>query len=248
MPERVIAVRGPRGDEAALAEAAGKTLAPEQSLQRVETTAKVVFTNVAVIATALAGLGLATDAGAALDRGPQILGIPVLLALVAGSLVSATVALTPSLRTVRRNSLTSVRRYYDGQLVRRGLSAILAMLLLAAALAEAVAVIADGDDSALAVDAAAVRIDHRLRITATARTGKLDDGEQMHLRVIAYAPKRRDLTLCDVVATPDRHGGATATCGAVDVARARAANVTVDAGVGPAGQPASRRQRVALTP
>lgn len=247
MTERIQDVRPPTPEERVLAEAS-KSLDPERSLERVETAAKFVFANVAAVATVLSGLGFVTNVGGALDRGPQMFGAPLPVVLVAGSLILATVALTPAIRKVRRNSLTSVARYYERQILRRGTSAILAMVLLAVGLAAAVDVAADDADpgQALAVSGQVTGAGKTLKVKAGANVGGLVAADTVRLRATAQGSDGKKMTVCLVAAGPGVDGRASAICPVTEVPRGTATRVIVTAVVsGPTRE--SEQRRLVLT-
>lgn len=107
---------------------------PEDSLQRAETLANFVFANVAVVGTLLTGLGLVADGGALLESAPEVFGVPLPVLLVGLSLVAAIVALLPALKRVNPAHIDDVAKWYEGQVRRRGIAAIVALVLFAGAI------------------------------------------------------------------------------------------------------------------
>lgn len=207
---RIVSSR-PGGPQDQAVAAAAEGLSPERSLERVEATAKLVFANVAAVATVLTGLGFVGDVGGALQRGSHIAGVPVTAALVASSLLLASFALTPSLRRVRTGDADAVRRFYTVQIARRGLAALLAMLALAAAIVSAVDVAADDSDPgrALGISSQLTRSGKDVTVAAAARAGGLRAGDWLRLQVTATGSPARS---CEAVGVPDATGAASVRC------------------------------------
>jgi hypothetical protein len=113
---------------------AAQRFKPEQSLDRIQTLANFVFTNVAVVATLLGGLGLVENGAAALRSAPRIGDYPLPLLLVGLSLLAASVAVWPKLSRVNPSRIDTVKRWYTGQVLRRGIAVIVALTALSAAI------------------------------------------------------------------------------------------------------------------
>jgi hypothetical protein len=112
----------------------GKTLMPEKSLTSADALGKFVFANVAVVGTVLTGLGVVKELDDTLADSPDILGIPLIVALVAVSLVSAIVAIVPKRATFSPNEPAAVRTWYEGEYSRRTTAAVLAAAFFGAAI------------------------------------------------------------------------------------------------------------------
>ena len=208
-PLRIKAVREATPQEAAYATDGARWLGPEESLVRVEATAKLVFANVAAVAVVLSGFGFLDRVGDALARGPQILGAPLAVVLVVISLVLATIAVTPRLRRLHTQDPNEIKRFYDGQIRRRGSCALAAMAVLVAAMLAAVNVAADaaGSGDALTLDTRAVYSRGAVAVSASAAAGQMPSGESLRLRMIAGRH-----VICDAVAGPDDSQRASVSC------------------------------------
>lgn len=113
---------------------AAKRFTPDQSLERSQTLANFVFANVAVVGTLLAGLGIVADKGAGLRSAPRVGEIPLPVLLVGVSLLFASIALWPKLGNLNPNRVDEVERWYKGQILRRGIAVIVALVALSAAI------------------------------------------------------------------------------------------------------------------
>jgi hypothetical protein len=114
-----------------LLEATAKSLAPESSLQRIETHAKYLFSTVTVFGTLVTGFGLfSSSAKAGVD--PHALLWPI--TLVCLSFTLSTYAMTPSAGRLNVNDLVAVRLYFERRVFFRGIAIFIAGLLFAAAL------------------------------------------------------------------------------------------------------------------
>ena len=112
--------------------AAAANLAPEKSLLRIQELAKFVFSNVAVIGTLLAGLGLFTDLGGVLLAPFEDVPLPV--AALGMSLFCASLAIWPKMSGVDPSLLSEVEGWYRRQIVRRGSWMILSLAFFSAAI------------------------------------------------------------------------------------------------------------------
>lgn len=213
MTPSIRGVRSPTFDERALAAAAdGLTL--DKSLERVDTTARYVFVGITGAATIFSGFGLLADVRTALDQGPHVADVPLPVLLVVGAVLLSTYAITPRLRTLQRQSLEAVASFYRRQIWRRGLSATLAMVLLAAALAVSVAIAANQDapDRRLSLSAIASGNDARRSMSALATVGHLETRDVLRLRATVTTTRGRRLTVCQGQSGPNAAGVATIRC------------------------------------
>jgi hypothetical protein len=115
---------------------AAKELAPDKSLQRVQDSAKWLFTSIGAVTALITGFGLIS--GDRLRANPVALVVAIVLAAL--SLFLAMVSLVVNPRNVRIESIDSVRSYYEhdlrwkGRLVQAG-GICFAAALIAGALA-----------------------------------------------------------------------------------------------------------------
>ncbi len=118
--------------------AAAANLAPEKSLLRIQELAKFVFSNVAVIGTLLAGLGLFTDLGGVLENSWKLPApfedVPLPVAALGLSLFCASLAIWPKMSGVDPSLLSEVEGWYRQQIVRRGSWMILSLAFFSAAI------------------------------------------------------------------------------------------------------------------
>jgi len=118
--------------------AAAANLVPEKSLARIQELAKFVFSNVAVIGTLLAGLGLFTDLGDVLENSAKLPSpfedVPLALAALGTSLFCASLAIWPKMSGVDLARLDEVENWYRRQILRRGLWMILSLALFSLAI------------------------------------------------------------------------------------------------------------------
>jgi hypothetical protein len=132
---------------------AAANLAPDKSLARIQELAKFVFSNVAVVGTLLAGLGLFTNLGNVLANSWKLPspfeGVPVAVAALGLSLFCASLAIWPKMSNVDSSRLAEVKAWYRRQIFRRGVWMILSLALFSLAILVATFTgIGDDDDPA----------------------------------------------------------------------------------------------------
>ena len=119
--------------------AAAEQLSPQKSLERTQTLAGFVFANVAVVGTLLTGLGAAVDGGVVLRESPHFIGVPLPILFVGVSLLAASLAMFPKLGRVNPARPDEVKSWYSGQILRRGIAAIVSLTAFSAAIVAAIA-------------------------------------------------------------------------------------------------------------
>jgi hypothetical protein len=158
--------------------AAGKELTPAKALERIDTKVGFVFTNITLIGTVLAGVGILTGTASRL-AGYESLTI-IALWLILFSLVCALAANLPSLRTgINPDNIHAVRRFYTTNICVRGWLTRLALLLFSAAFVIALAIIIEvagrQDQPSLALQWK-LGADHKRDVVASVNATELPPG------------------------------------------------------------------------
>ena len=96
--------------------AAAPALTPDKSLQRIQDSAKQLFTSVAAVTALITGFGLIS--GANLRANPALLILAIALTAVSLTLAMASLIVNP--QKVRITSIESVRDYYEHDLLWKG--------------------------------------------------------------------------------------------------------------------------------
>jgi hypothetical protein len=133
---------------------AAQKLTPDKSLERTQTLANFVFTNVAVVGTLLGGLGLVADKAGGIRDAPEVFGVSLPVLLVGASLLAASVAVWPKLSALKHNQVGEIKSWYEGQILRRGIAVIVALTLFSAAIVVATLYYSDPAVGDVAVSAA----------------------------------------------------------------------------------------------
>jgi hypothetical protein len=193
---------------------AAADLSPDKSLNRIDDLARFVFANVAVVGTILAGFGLFTGAAQTLQRGPSLLGLPLTIAFVAGSLVLAIGALFPSLSGVNPGELDTVKGFFRREIPRRGICAMLALTLFACAVISAAAVAvtdAAPQQRAPAISLQLTGTGPGVKLAMHSQVAGLPQGSLMTTSAVARRG-RKSRALCQGVSRVDASGAATIDC------------------------------------
>jgi hypothetical protein len=185
---------------------AGTSLTPERSLERTTTLATLVFTNVAVVGTLLAALGTLGEDAAALRSGERILGVPAPVALAGASLLCATVAVLPSLARVNPTSAGAVERWYVGQIRRRAVAVIAALVLFAAAIVTATLAATDTRTDGPRISLAWTDVAAGARLVVKVQVEHAPVGALAETEVRGIGPRGRSVTLLKGLTPADARG------------------------------------------
>lgn len=126
----------PSGPDDLIWQAAAVELAPAKSLAKIETRAAFIFSNLALVGTIVAGVGLFT--GTPVNASNQSEPVRRLFGLVFASVLFALLANLPTFKDrLSLTNLVEVERFYTGIIRRRGWCARVALLLFSVAIAYA---------------------------------------------------------------------------------------------------------------
>lgn len=92
-------------------------MTPDESIERLDTHGKYLFSTVSIVGTLLTGFGIFSPLGATALRNPWLF-LPVALACL--SLALAMMGITPRLGEVNRCDIYSIRKHYNDLIRRRG--------------------------------------------------------------------------------------------------------------------------------